>query len=379
MIGSALRFMMKKDSTVLCGVLQLTIRTGSAAATGSRHPASNPRCGCSFGVAPAWGRGTFGQRPCRPVVPTGLPGSPTLQSRSRRGGGSPCTAEVHLPTLQGMLPLSFPVSGAMLYGCLTALPIRGPPSLRHAHPRAPSPVGGRVGGPPGPSPPPCPLPGPAALARREAGGRGPGRSPPAPGPASRLPAVGGAGRARPFPPPAGAGAGCPSSGPPGRAGGACGGRRGVSRKWPYWIHSAASTRGGESRAPAAGAAPAPAMAATDLERFSVSSGGPGPALVRASPRVNNSGFLPLGGINKNAAAAPPAPCAAAASGCPAAAEPGGGRRLRGVGFAAAGGAWERGEAASSASGGCGESPCGKVLPCAGGTARWEAPRPRCSG
>lgn len=170
----------------------------------------------------------------------------------------------------------------------------------------------------------------------------------------------GRGRAKARPPPPSPAPGrcrCPSPGRSvGPSGGACDGRRGVSRKWPYWIHSAASSRGGESRAPAAGAAPAPAMAATDLERFSVSSG---PALLRASPGGNHwvGFFFPSGGVCGNYAGG----VGARAAGGMLSAASGAGRRRDGVGRGTKPVSSVRGESVR-------EGPAGG----------WEAPRPWCS-
>lgn len=116
---------------------------------------------------------------------------------------------------------------------------------------------GRGGGHPPGQPKRCsPVPLPSAAegaALRAAGG---GTSPPAEGwpPARPAPPV-------PF----------PSVPPARRAGGACGGRR----EFPGSGHIGSiqpqpPAAGSDSSAPAAGAAPVPVMAATDLERFSVS-------------------------------------------------------------------------------------------------------------
>uniref|UniRef100_A0A8C4UZU6 Septin 8 n=5 Tax=Neoaves TaxID=3078114 RepID=A0A8C4UZU6_FALTI len=145
-----------------------------------------------------------------------------------------------------LLPLlSQPKSGCSvprvtLRGRVTAPSTRGMSPVRPATPNPLQGGGGTPRGGPQPLPPPRspspPAAGPYPAHPLPRAGRSPAPSPlPWEGPLPLLPAPR---RCR-----------CPAPGAPGGlSGGACGGRRGVSRKWPYWIHSAASTRGGESRA-----------------------------------------------------------------------------------------------------------------------------------
>lgn len=151
----------------------------------------------------------------------------------------------------------------------------GPP-MPCARPRAaPDPRQGREGPPGQPERcPPLPLPSAAESTARRAAGpprqRREGRPPPRPAPPRP-------GRARPL-------------GSPGPAGG----RRlrqaeGVSRKWPYWIHSAAATRGGQRQQRScrrSGASPGHGR-----HRSGALLGEHRRALVRASPRPHSLAFL----------------------------------------------------------------------------------------